>query len=294
MQSSITKNDICCAIITFNPDRGLLELIDVIESQVNRIIIIDNFSDEDKIGIVTNCAKYERIEIIKNCNNLGIAKALNQGVEFAKQKGFNWVITFDQDTKPFNNIIDIISKVYYLYPDKNKIGAIGANAVDAKSNIYYCLPENSLFSTRDYLITSGCLISVRVFSEIGGFREDLFIDNVDIEYSLRLSRYGKVSLITEKPGMMHKAGNSISKKIFGFNIESSHHNSIRRYYMARNHVILTKKYFSYFPYFIFKLNFFFILSVLKIILFENNKKDKIRFSLKGICEGLSYPAKKYN
>ena len=141
------------------------------------------------------------------------------------------------------------------------------------------------------MITAGCLISIEIFEEIGGFREDFFIDNVDLEYSLRLKKNRKVSLITTVCGMEHEAGNSKYKKWFGINISSSNHNSFRRYYMARNHVILSREYFFCFPYFILKLNYFFFLSLIKILIVEGNKTEKIIASLKGLKDGFLFRSK---
>ena len=285
----LTSNNICCIIITYNPDDRLLGLINTLNSQVDKIIIVDNNSN--RFGLVLQADESNELLLIRNKENFGIAKALNQGVSEAIKMKYDWVITFDQDSTPYNNIIEIISNVYELYPDKSKIGAIGVNALNSKSERYYNVSGSQQYCERDYLITSGCLISVSAFIEIGGFREDFFIDNVDLEYSLRLRKHGKISLITNACGMMHEAGAVIIKKRFGISISTTNHNITRRYYMARNHVILSKEYFLKFPYFILKTNYFFFLSLIKLIISDDNKKLKIKSSLKGIKDGILYNSK---
>ena len=42
----------------------------------------------------------------------------------------------------------------------------------------------------DYLIPSGCLIPMSVLDKMGGMRDDLFIDYVDIEWGLLASHHG--------------------------------------------------------------------------------------------------------
>jgi rhamnosyltransferase len=92
--------------------------------------------------------------------------------------------------------------------------------------------------------------------------------------------------------MYHKAGDPQIKKFCGLLLKSSNHNSFRRYYMARNHVLLSKEYFFKFPYFILKLNYFFFLSLIKILLIEEEKKSKLISSMKGLKDGIFYSSNK--
>jgi len=278
-------------IVTYNPDENLLELINIIVNQVDKIIIVDNNSSSIVFNKLLNITKDNNIILIENKENFGIAKALNQGILYAKKMNYNWILTFDQDSKPFINIVEIISNVYELYPEKQKIGAIGVNFSKSNSESYFKIMGNQLYRERDYLITSGCLLSIKTFIEIGGFREDFFIDNVDLEYSLRLRINGKISLITKNHGMCHKTGAPKIKKIIGLTLISSNHDCIRRYYMARNHIILSKEYLFKYPYFIAKANYFFILSLIQILLIDDDKKVKIIASVKGIRDGIFYSKK---
>ena len=262
--------------------------------QVGKTIIVDNHSEEKGAAILSHIVETDKIFILRNNVNGGIAKALNQGVCLASRMGYQWVLTFDQDTTPFHNVIEIISEVYALFPEKQKIGAIGVNFSSEDSSDYYRFNTDKLYHERDYLITSGCLLSIEAFHEIGGFREDLFIDNVDIEYSLRLKECGKVSIITKKWGMRHKAGDPKTRKFWGVNVVSSNHPSLSRYYMARNHVILSKDYLFRNPYFITKLNIFFLLSLISLIVAEDNRISKLSATLKGIRDGVHYPYKRRN
>jgi len=294
MKTNLDKKEICCIIVTYNPDNLLTELVNTIHNQVDSIIIVDNYSDEKGLEIISEEAKRLNVHVIRNNQNLGIAKALNQGVLLAKELNYSWAITFDQDSAPFNNIIAIINEVYSSYPEKNRIGAIGVNYQGGIKRSSFGKSNSEKFCEKDYLITSGCLISVGTCFEIGGFREDFFIDNVDLEYSLRLRENGKVLLLTREEGMQHIAGDPGFKNFFGLKLISSNHNIIRRYYMSRNHVILTKEYFFSFPYFIAKLNYFYLISIIKIIFIDNDRKAKIKASIKGIKDGIlsSFKSKK--
>jgi len=291
MSNHLDKSKICCVIITHNPDDILSELVNVIHNQVDKIIIVDNNSEDNSLELIIGKTNISKLQLIRNNQNFGIAKALNQGVLLANELKYKWVITFDQDTLPFEDIIDTISDVYSRYQDKNRIGAIGVNFSNENSGSNYRKKDNNVFREKDYLITSGCLISIDAFNEIGGFREDFFIDNVDLEYSLRLKTNNKISLMAKKPGMSHIAGSPRIKRLLGFRVISSNHNVLRRYYMARNHVVLSKKYLFRYPYFIVKLNYFFLLSIFKLLVVDDNKKAKIFATLKGLKNGILYSSR---
>jgi rhamnosyltransferase len=272
--------NICSVIITYNPTDKLFSLINSIKNQVNEIIVIDNNSKNDLFH--NQLMNDNKFHLLKNKENLGVAKALNQGFAIAIEKGYKWVLMFDQDSNPFSDIINNFILSYNDYPFKNKIGMIGLNAYDQNNNVYVNISSSNNYKERDYLITSGCLISTEVYNLIGKFNESYFIDNVDIEYSLRVRKAKFILLITKKPGMIHKAGDTLTKKIFGFEFESSNHNSLRRYYMTRNHFCLSKEYFYKFPFFIMKLNIFFFLSIISMLIIEKDRKNKLKSILKGL------------
>lgn len=289
---SLGREQICCVIISYNPTNLLLELVSIIEAQVAKIVIVDNKSDSKGRDIISKISNNSKVSIIWNDGNYGIAKALNQGVMQAIEMRYDWVITLDQDTKPFNNMVDIICNVYDKYEYKNNIGAIGANILSSNASKQYRVSNDSLYSERDYLITSGCLLSLESFVLVGGFREDLFIDNVDLEYCLRLKKIGKVILISSECGMYHAPGAPKSLFFSGIKIVSSNHNSIRRYYMARNHMLLCRSYLFRNPFFIAKTSFFFILSLIQMLLVDDDKISKAISSMRGIVDGVLYSQKK--
>jgi len=134
---------------------------------------------------------------------------------------------------------------------------------------------------------------ISVFKKVGNFADDLFIDNVDIDYCLRI-RLLKLNLIKIiQSSMIHKAGNNISKKILFFNLNSSNHNSHRRYFMSRNHIILVRKYCTLYPFFIIKASFFFCISVISFSFLEDNVKEKMTNTIRGIRDGIKYNLKSF-
>lgn len=288
----ISQSEICCIIITYNPDAGLSHLVQTMIKQVEHLIIVDNNS-QDGVGFIEAFSHNDKVRVIWNEENFGIAKALNQGATAGIHMGFDWAITFDQDSKPNANIIDIVKEAFSLFPHKEDVGAIGVNYERKGDNeIYNEKSKYVVYQIKDTLITSGCLMSLKVFQEIRGFREDFFIDHVDEEYSLRLKRHGKVSLFTTKPGMVHEVGENRTKKLFGFTLRSSNHSPLRRFYMGRNQIILIKEYAFNYPYFVLKSAVLFTLDIIQMVILDENKRSKLASCFKGIVTGIVYSSKR--
>lgn len=278
----------CAVIVTHNPDGAVFRLLNAIENQVARVIVVDNASAGEFLSEIACYSQQRNMTVIKNSSNEGIAAALNLGMKTALCSGYRWAISFDQDTIPFNNILELLCNVFNSCPARDKIGAIGANFGTGERRSYHRVKGSAEFAVRDYLITSGCLLNLEAYSDAGDFRSDFFIDNVDLEYSLRLRKRGWLNIISREWGMVHKAGKPVSKSILGFRVNSSGHNTSRRYFMARNHVLLTRGYIKSFPMFIAKLNFFFLVSVVSFMIAEKERRAKLNSVFRGIMDGFRY------
>lgn len=142
-------------------------------------------------------------------------------------------------------------------------------------------PPSISFSENATLITSGTLHPISIFDDIGLYDEGLFIDSVDFDFVLRVKKKFRVLRINE-PLICHELGTPFSR----FGIESSNHNIVRRYYMARNHIIICKRYWKIFPTWIFKKNVFFLIAILKMLIVEENAKEKFISTIRGIRDAL--------
>ena len=113
---------VAAIIVSYNPDNNLLDSINLLINQVERIIIVDNGSESEKkknIKLIRDIDK-EKIEIIFNEENLGIATALNIGVRSALKQGYNWILTMDQDSKVSKNMVEKMLEVYNGIDEKER------------------------------------------------------------------------------------------------------------------------------------------------------------------------------
>ena len=268
------KFNTCIVIVTYNPDsnfvNNLMQHLEIVE----KVIIVDNNSEVNIESIMPN-EYLNRIDIIHSDINMGIAWALNTGIKKAIKLAFKWILTFDQDSFPNINLLQHYSLVFQK--EKN-IGLIGSQFSIESVPVSKISWKNSLT-----VITSGTLHPIGIFDIVGFYNERLFIDGVDFDFSLRTKLAGYNVVRIDQPLLSHKLGTPIKK----YGIESSNHNLIRRYYYSRNHFFLTKKYLRFFPLWILKKNYFFVKSLIFLIIVEDNVYEKLKSLLTGFKDGLN-------
>ena len=268
---------IMTGIVTYNPDiPRLIKNLDAIKDQVYQVIIVDNNSSNIK-EIKKNIK--ENIIIIENDNNYGIAKALNQIMEYAKENNIDWVLTLDQDSvcpqyfvKALSEKIqDNIAIVCPIVYDINKRN-ITKESEERKNNYI------------EKCITSGSLTSVKAWENVGKFDEKMFIDGVDFEFCYRLRKYGYFIYRVDDVKLTHEIGHITIRKFLFWDVAVKNHSAFRKYYIAKNIIYLAKKRQK------FKFKVKAIFQELKLIgvvlLYEDDKKIKIKRIIKGIEDGI--------
>lgn len=136
------------------------------------------------------------------------------------------------------------------------------------------------------MITSGNIISVANALSIGGFDNDLFIDEVDYDFCYKGMRAGFKSL-KNKQGiyLVHRLGNTFNRRFLGHTFICMNHNKIRKYYIMRNRMEMVRRYHDLF-------GVKFVLMYLKsnarlifdIVFFEEDKLARLRYALLGFCD----------
>ena len=275
---------VAAIIVSYNPDKNLLDSVNLLISQVEKIIIVDNGSIEEKRKDISSIKDIdnERIEVIFNEENLGIATALNIGVREALKQGFNWILTMDQDSKASKDMVEKMFEVYNNIDEKERksILSIFPNFVDERIQ---SIEENSVMNTYEYVdadITSGNLVKAEVFDKVGFFDDSLFIDLVDTDFCMRLNEKNIKMIKVRDAILYHSLGESQSvKSIFG-KFNTSNHSALRRYYMTRNRFYIWEKYKDLNSFTLNRDKKLFKKEFIKIILGEKDKVNKIKMVFK--------------
>jgi rhamnosyltransferase len=276
---------ICGIVVTFYPSPGLVESLAAIRGQIDHLLIVDNGSDEEGAQLLTRLQS-EGVSVIRNPENLGIATALNIGVNWARSNGYNWVLTLDQDTICEPDMVAKMLKVYWALDEREKVAILAPIHYDREANYISAELRNLKgdVSDRDYVMTSGNLIPISVFDKIGPYDDDFFIEYVDHDFCLRAKRRGLRILLVREAKMAHRLGD-MRMHTFGslFSFFSHNYHPVRRYYRGRNRIVLYRRYFGRW---IFHDQEFAVKDMFKILLVEKDRWAKIKATLSGTIDGL--------
>lgn len=290
----------CAGVVLYNPDiNRLIENYKTISKQVDDIIFVDNNSDNFK-EINDEFHGVPNVRIIKNKENKGIATALNQICQEAKNLKYEWVYLLDQDSISSTSIISSYSKNL----SNERVALLSPYIIDTnKTSIeeYQQLRITGVTEV-DWAITAGSMIRLDVWELVGKFDEELFIDAVDIDYSIRLKVNGFQQLRVNYDYILQEVGKAEPTFIIRPHRDNagkwtlkryyrSNHSDLRQYYMVRNNIILTKRYRKYKSS--CKGYLFIALVTLPKLIFEKNKMKLVKAILKGMYDGANFKVKEY-
>jgi rhamnosyltransferase len=248
MSSQLTNQKNVCAIaVTYHPDTEFPARVRRLLPQIEALVIVDNGSSDSAVEMLRGLAANPIITLVLNTDNQGIAQALNVGIEKAVALEFSWVLLLDQDSVVDEDMVRILFDVQAASPCRNELAVIGAGTRDANNASQDI--ENDLrvdgWVEAEFVITSGSLIPLAAHSIIGPFREELFIDSVDIDYCFRARAKGFRLIITRKSLMSHAIGAVTRHNWLWMHRWTFNHSAERRYYIARNGTVMLREYGNY-------------------------------------------------
>lgn len=272
------RKDVAAGIVTYNPDiNRLLSCIKSVDNQVDRIIIVDNgsYNINDIEKMITPQIVIEKWE-----RNQGIGLALKRIMELSAEKGFLWVLTIDQDSIVREGLVD----EYLVYSNKREFSNVGLfsclikdrNFVDKKNEV-----QTETAKMVDTCITSGSFCSVLKYSMLEGYDPSFFIDCVDFDLCYQMKEAGFDICRLNYVGLLHETGHGENKRFLFWIIVVYHHDAKRVYTLSRNLILLWRKHPELFG--LWKLVQKEMILFLRIILFENMKKEKLQAFFCGIA-----------
>ena len=166
-------------VILYEPTDEDIDNINSYLDSIDVLYVMDNSKEENKKRLPKN----KKIVYIFNHANLGISEPLNKAADIARKENYSWLLTLDQDTNIPNTVVTEMKKKASEVSDDIAIitpwHKTKLKIEKSKTKIDYPLD----------VMTSGNLINLEIHKKIGGFKEWLFIDGVDIEYCLNLRKH---------------------------------------------------------------------------------------------------------
>ena len=248
--------DVTAIVVSFNPEVDRLSpLLDLLTKEVRQTVVVDNGSSPEIVSWLSQRASTEQIQLIGLTDNFGIGYAQNRAIEFAMEGGNSKLLFLDQDSLPLAGMVaTLASALDHLLQDGVQVGAVAPvrNDENDPSPTFFRrfdrFPPRKISCTggrsqveADVLISSGMLVPVKSFKEVGLMEEGLFVDQVDTEWCLRARVRGYRFFGICNARLRHKLGNRVARFWLGHTHTVPVHPPIRNYYFVRNSIVLTMR-----------------------------------------------------
>lgn len=205
--------------------------------QVEGVVVVDDGSDSVRKLDLSD----ERVVPLILPQNVGIAGALNAGIELAVTAGATHILTLDQDS---------VVPSGYVPAMHAALRSITASA-GGVAGVVPAIVEGELVSTIGNGIVpldpiqSGQVLVVDAIKRVGPFDERFVIDAVDSEYTLRVRAKGYELFVVQGAELGHSLGELEPLLVFGRHRPVlgrprywRYHAPFRTYYMVRNGLAL--------------------------------------------------------
>lgn len=265
-------------IVLYNPNiQRLAENLTAICSQTRQVYLFNNGSSN--IGEIKDLIRnYQNVILFNNNDNAGIALALNRLINKAKNDGYKWVVTLDQDSvAPPNLVAEYLKNIYMP-----NLGMICCKIIDRNfGERKYEKSHIKGIEDVDLCITSASAIKIEAWEKVGGFCEKMFIDAVDFDMCFSLKENGYRILRVNNVRLLHEVGHSRKVTFLGREELVFNHNPLRCYYMIRNSFLLGERHHQLWCQIglVFK-------RIILVNVYEKNRWNKNKMMLKGIFHAI--------
>ena len=274
--------EVCAAIVTYHPGADFERAVRLLRPQVERLLVVDNRSDETEVEQLRILAEKLNFVLIENSDNYGVGAALNQSIEWAKRHtDCEFILFLDQDSLASDTFVAEMVAEYRRHYENERVFLVTPAIVHRRTG------EKYLHYTRDgkYLVaqTSGSLLPMKVFTTEGLYKEELFVDYVDYEFCLRVVSHGWKIVCCESAVLYHDPGSATQFTVLGIRkITAPNYSPLRRYYLMRNGIWTIKKYRELYPEWAATHTWQMLKGMMRVLLFERNRASTVVMWLRAI------------
>lgn len=231
-------------VVAYQPQVDeLARLLTATASQVSRGVIVHN-GTPSQWPLADDETRRHGFAVRHLGDNLGVSAALNAGMDWALGEDASHVLLLDQDSAPAADMVArLLLALQQTETSGQRVAAVGPQSIDPRSGRRSAflapiegrrtrlVPHDGEAVVVDHLITSGCLVPAHAWGPATRFREDFFIDYVDVEWCLRLRHAGWALLGVGGATLNHHLGDSVHT--WGRR-QVAQHSPARHYTLMRN------------------------------------------------------------
>lgn len=244
---------ICIILVNYNGfmynDKCLQSIFDSTVADRLQVVVVDNCSsDGSREELHEKWKDDARVHIIDMDENVGFARANNEGLRWAMKQGISCYLLLNNDTEIEPDTVErmwkchkenrciVTPKIYYA--DKRDIlwSAGGSFSPVIKKPVQTGLNErdsDQYSQDRECAFANGCALFLdeEIIKEIGLLDEDFFLYYEDTEFSMRACKKGVRVRYCADAKVYHKVNASTKG--------NQHQSNV--YYITRNWLIYSKK-----------------------------------------------------
>ncbi|MDT7728771.1 MAG: rhamnosyltransferase [Actinomycetota bacterium] len=278
--NSAIPTKITAIATAYHPDERLLAVVEAAGESCTEVLVVDNTPGGAELlrGVLP-----ERVRVLRPDRNLGLAGALNLGLAQVGAEA-DCVLFLDQDSVLSEELVHRLA----AHLADSTVGAAAPAPWDEERSSFID-PRTILradVAYRDAVITSGMVVRRSLVDEVGGFREDFFVDCVDQDFCLRLRRTGMRIVQDKRVKLPHSLGEVREHRFLIGHVRASHHPTWRLYWVIRNGVVLVKENLRRTPVWCVASVLIMVRWVLLTALYERPRGRRLRAMWRGLRDGL--------
>ena len=228
-------------IVNYNVKHFLEQCLCSVQKAVSNlqaeVIVVDNYSQDNSLAYLR--PSFPEIKFIANDENIGFAKACNQGLREAKGK---YILFLNPDTLVPEDCFELCIRFFESHPDA---GALGIKMLDGSGNflkeskrafpspmtslyklfgLARLFPRSKIFSryhlghldeneSNEVDVLAGAFLMTRkeVLDKVGSFDEVFFMYGEDVDLSYRIQKSGYKNYYFAGSSIIHFKGESTRK-----------------------------------------------------------------------------------
>jgi rhamnosyltransferase len=273
---------IAAVVTAFHPDERLLSVVEAALETCARVIVADNTPDGS--SSLAEKLSDPRVTVLRSGLNLGVAAGLNLGLR-ELPGDTEAVLILDQDSVLPRDLVLGLAE-HLADPG---IAAAAPEPLNADTGRSYKILSNldSAVSDQDAVITSGMLVRRSTLDRVGGFREDFFVDFIDMDICLRLRRTGGRIVLDKRLQLPHSIGDPRFHRLGPVTVRVIHYPAWRHYWIARNGSILILENARAFPLWATKCVLYLTRWLVYTAVFEPRRRTHVRALLRGFADAVT-------
>ena len=276
-----TSLRIAAVATAYHPDERLVAVVESALQTCAAVVVVDNTPGTDPT--VTETLSDPRVTVLRSGANLGLAAALNRGIRELPEDT-EAVLLLDQDSVLPGDVVTALAD----YLEDPTIGIAAPTPWDAAHDSSYdsLAALRADVADRTDVITSGMLVRRSALDRVGGFRQDFFVDFVDIDFCLRLRRTGLRIVQDQRLKLPHSLGDRRAHRLGPLRVQVVHYPAWRLYWIARGASTLLRENLRRDPAWSAKAVLFLASWTWRTAAFEDSRAAHVAALLRGMRDGL--------